>query len=459
MRKICIRVLSVLLLVTFLMPTFACIAFASEDDHVEFPSSSDDYKGYSGTDEIASTWELLRKAYGSEESVGSGTAAKRKGFFWSHGVTVSAGMNYPLFAGLWGCHPAIYITVLPEAQLARVPTKSNSFSANDMYNRIVTMTGWNAYDNMSMNYWLALAQFFRYGSESYNFYKKANNGEIKAYITLKKASAGSSSYKEVTKVVLLIASNQQHTNGMTGTVKGNLSGRFFRTTGLYEDPLEGKNVVDEYPFYNDHEETDTAAKPASNSVLFYDLENGAKYQVIIDVRITYTDSSGASYGQSVFRDESIVKAFSGTEKDGLVSVSLSGYAVGGNGSGNLMLKNLGVKSRDVSLMEASRYIDSGLDISSDNPMTIMTDINLFQTTPNAADAEKLSSVFKLLRRLSITAVIFGLGWAIFKVVLIDASGFMLMRLKMELHGWLGLIVLISACLGILGVLVKILYGI
>jgi hypothetical protein len=238
-----------------------------------------------------------------------------------------------------------------------------------------------------------------------------------------------------------------------------MTSRFYKTAGLYEDPLDGPGPGGDYYFYRDDIGTDTAAKPASNSVLFYDLETGAKYQVVIDVRVSYTDSTGRSYGQSLFRDESIVRTFSDVEREGKVTATLCGYAVGGNGGGSLMLKNLGSKDREVSLMEASRYVDSGLDISNDDPMAIMQDVSLFQVNPSSKDAEKLSSVFKLLRRLAITASIFGLGWAIFRVVLIDASGFMLMRLKMELQGWLGLIVIIGASVWVLSMLVTVLFGI
>ena len=456
MRKKFARVFVLLFLVIFLLPCFTGLAFAGEDEYVEFSSSDKDFKGYAGVEEVSSTWGLLRAVYGSEENVGTGTVTHRKGFFWSHGITVGAGMNYPLYSGLWGCHPAIFITVLPEAQLTNLP-KKNGLNASRPY---LGASGWNASDSMSMNYWLALAQSFRFGSDSYNFYADVKNGEIKAYITLKKAPAGSNAFKDVCKTTLLIASNQQHTNAMTEDFKSKtMTSRFYKTSGLYEDPLDGPGPGGDYYFYRDDIGTDTAAKPASNSVLFYDLETGAKYQVVIDVRVSYTDSAGRSYGQSLFRDESIVRTFSDVEREGKVTATLCGYAVGGNGGGSLMLKSLGSKDREVSLMEASRYVDSGLDISNDDPMAIMQDVSLFQVNPSSKDAEKLSSVFKLLRRLAITASIFGLGWAIFRVVLIDASGFMLMRLKMELQGWLGLIVIIGASVWVLSMLVTVLFGI
>jgi len=456
MRKKSVRVLVSLLLAVFLLPCFTGLAFAGEDEYEEFPSSDEDFKGYGGTKEVSSTWGLLQKAYGSEESVGSGTVTHRKGFFWSHGITVGAGMNYPLFSGLWGGHPAIYITVLPEAQLTCLPKEGTGALSHSYYGA----ESWNATESMSMNYWLALAQCVRYGSDHYNTYKDAKKGEIKAYITLKKAPSGSNAFKDVCKVTLLVASNQEHTNARALDVQSKtMESRFYKTTGLYKDPLDGRGPGGEYYFYDDEARTDTAAKPASNSVLFYDLEAGAKYQVVVEVRVTYTDETGRSYGPVVFRDESIERTFSDAEKDGMVTVSLCGYAVSGNGSGSLMLKSLGTKDRKVSLMESSRYVDSGLDISNDNPIAIMQDTGLFQVNPSSKDAEKLSSVFKLLRRLAITACIFGLGWAIFRVVLIDASGYMLMRLKMELQGWLGLIVIIGASVWVLSLLVGLLFGI
>ncbi len=453
MRKKFVRVLASFLLVLFLLPCFTGLALAGEDEHIEFPSSEKDFKGYGDAEEISSTWGLLKEVYGSEENVGSGTVTQRKGFFWSHGGIVGTSMNYPLYSGLWGCHPAIFITILPEAQLTNLPKKGSNAARP-----YLGAAGWNATDSMSMNYWLALAHCLPYGSEDYNKYAVAKNGEIRAYVTLKKAPAGSNAFKEISKTTLHVASIREHTNAMTGDPRSKtMESRFYRTDGLYNDPYE-MNVADGYCFNSDYAKTETTARPANNSILFYDLEYGAKYQVIIEVRVTDETSKG-SFGPIVFRDESIVKTFSDAEKEGKVTAPLYGYAVGGNGRGNLMLKNLGSKDRKVSLMEASRYVDSGLNVNNDDPKAIMNDVGLFQVNPSSKDAEKLSSVFKLLRRLAITASIFGLGWAIFRVVLIDASGFMLMRLKMELQGWLGLIVIIGASVWVLSMLVTVLFGI
>lgn len=458
------RVIAALLLCLFIVPSIVGVAFAEEDMAETFPSSNNDFNSY---DEpvTASTWQMLSDIYrnGMSEAVGSGTSRYREGFFWSHGVTVNSGQNYSLYSGGWTAHPAIYISVLPEAQLTVLPyMELGILPAN--------ADGWCATDNMSMNYWMALAHFFRYDSEKYNEAAKTKNGEIRAYIYLYKKTSSSNGYKKVGEANLLIASRNEHTAATSPTIQGagGLKGRFYRSTGLYNDPLNTDSSLGFYPFDSNDSHTVVSATPANNSVLFYNLENSATYKVTVEIRVSYTGSDGKYYGMNggkpVFSTE-IVRGFSDAEKDGRVSVSLCGYSIRGNGDG-LYEQVLGIETRKASAIDASRYADEGIDLSGDNPIAIMQDISLIRTSPGQGktqtekdrqDAAQISSAFKLFRRLALTVCVFGMGWAAFQIVLLDASGFALIRLKQALFSWLGLIVAISGSVALLSVLVQALF--
>lgn len=97
-------------------------------------------------------------------------------------------------------------------------------------------------------------------------------------------------------------------------------------------------------------------------------------------------------------------------------------------------------------------------LTSANPMLIINDPNGITTKPiQTDDARQISTVFKILRLLAVTICIFGMMGAIVRVADPSVSGFALYRIREALSGWVMLLFIIGASTVILSVLVQALF--
>lgn len=97
-------------------------------------------------------------------------------------------------------------------------------------------------------------------------------------------------------------------------------------------------------------------------------------------------------------------------------------------------------------------------LASANPMLIINDPNGITTKPiQTDDARQISTVFKMLRLLAVTICIFGMMGAIIRVANPSVSGFALYRIREALSGWVMLLFIIGASTMILSILVQALF--
>lgn len=97
-------------------------------------------------------------------------------------------------------------------------------------------------------------------------------------------------------------------------------------------------------------------------------------------------------------------------------------------------------------------------IASANPMLIINDPDGITTKPiQTGDARRISTVFKMLRLLAVTICIFGMMGAIVRVADPTVSGFALYRIREALSGWVLLLFIIGASTMILSLLVQALF--